>query len=86
MYLAASRVLIFAFAVVAIAGPAFAQTTPPQHVPLQKTKVVVAADLRSPLTYRRASSCVCRQDLFDRNNMNNLRSDWPGPPAQPAQF
>jgi len=23
-----------------------------------------------------------RQDLFDRNNPNNLRSDWPGPPAQ----
>jgi hypothetical protein len=31
-------------------------------------------------------SGILRQDLFDRNNPNNLRSDWPGPPAQPAQF
>jgi hypothetical protein len=29
---------------------------------------------------------VVRQDLFDRNNPNNLRSDWPGPIAQPSQF
>jgi hypothetical protein len=28
---------------------------------------------------------ILRQDLFDRNNPNNLRSDWPGPRAQPAQ-
>jgi hypothetical protein len=32
------------------------------------------------------SGLVLRQDLFDRNNPNNLRSDWPGPPAQPGQF
>src|SRR4051812_3259145 len=24
-----------------------------------------------------------KQDLFDRNNPNNLRSDWPSPRAQP---
>jgi len=29
---------------------------------------------------------VLRQDLFDRNNPNNLRSDWSSPPAQPGQF
>jgi hypothetical protein len=29
---------------------------------------------------------ILRQDLFDRNNPNNLRSDWPSPPAQPGQF
>ena len=29
---------------------------------------------------------ILRQDLFDRNNPNNLRSDWPGPSAQPGQF
>ena len=28
----------------------------------------------------------CWQDLFDRNNPNNLRSDYRSPPAQPAQF
>jgi hypothetical protein len=32
------------------------------------------------------SGFILRQDLFDRNNPNNLRSDWPGPPAQPGQF
>jgi hypothetical protein len=30
-------------------------------------------------------SGIVRQDLFDRNNPNNLRSDWPGPRAQPGQ-
>jgi hypothetical protein len=34
----------------------------------------------------RTSGFILRQDLFDRNNPNNLRSDWPGPPAQPGQF
>jgi hypothetical protein len=29
---------------------------------------------------------ILRQDLFDRNNPNNIRSDWPAPPAQPGQF
>ncbi|MBW5440932.1 hypothetical protein FXB41_41235 [Bradyrhizobium canariense] len=29
-------------------------------------------------------SGLVRQDLFDRNNPNNLRSDWPSPPAQPG--
>lgn len=27
-----------------------------------------------------------RQDLFDRMNPNNLRTDLPAPPAQPGQF
>lgn len=30
-------------------------------------------------------SGLIRQDLFDRNNPNNLRSDWPSPPAQPGR-
>ena len=29
---------------------------------------------------------ILRQDLFDRNDPNNLRSDYHGPPAQPGQF
>ena len=28
---------------------------------------------------------ILRQDLFDRNNPRNLRSDWHSPPAQPGQ-
>jgi hypothetical protein len=39
----------------------------------------------SPLVDARRSG-VIRQDLFDRNNPNNLQSDWPSPPAQPGQF
>jgi hypothetical protein len=27
---------------------------------------------------------ILRQDLFDRNNPNNLRSDYHGPPLSPA--
>ena len=27
---------------------------------------------------------VLRQDLFDRNNSNNLRHDYPPPPRQPG--
>jgi hypothetical protein len=29
---------------------------------------------------------ISRQDLFDRRNSNNTRTDWPAPPRQPAQF
>jgi hypothetical protein len=32
------------------------------------------------------SGFILRQDLFDRNDPNNLRSDYHGPPAQPGQF
>jgi hypothetical protein len=28
---------------------------------------------------------IVRQDLFDRRNPNNLRTDWPAPPSQPNQ-
>jgi hypothetical protein len=34
----------------------------------------------------RGSGFILRQDLFDRQNPNNIRSDWPAPPAQPGQF
>ena len=53
-----------------------------------RTRVVTVVDVRQAPP--RATSCgsgfVCRQDLFDRANRNNLRSDWPAPPAQPGQF
>jgi hypothetical protein len=65
----------------ALATNAFAKTT--------RTKTAA-----EPPTVRQGTSLmngcitafVCRQDLFDRNNPNNARSNWPGPPAQPAQF
>jgi hypothetical protein len=41
-------------------------------------KTLVPADVVAP--------GVLRQDLFDRNNPNNLRHDYPAPPAQPGSF
>jgi hypothetical protein len=58
------------------------------------TKVAAVHDVRHVPSWMRvtpmADGCrhcsVVRQDLFDRNNPDNLRSDYPSPPAQPAQF
>jgi len=61
-----------------MATPAIAKTS--------RTKVVTIADVRQAASPPAGCRNICRQDLFDRNNRNNLRSDWPGPPAQPAQF
>jgi len=32
----------------------------------------------------RGNGVILRQDLFDRNNPNNVRSDWPSPPGLPG--
>ena len=52
------------------------------------TKVTQNDDVRKipPSIDARTGGFILRQDLFDRNNPNNLRSDWPAPPAQPGQF
>jgi hypothetical protein len=52
------------------------------------TKVASTHDVRkiAPSIYAPTTRFILRQDLFDRNNPNNLRSDWPAPPAQPGQF
>ena len=57
---------------------AFAQTAP--------AKVAPAHDVRRPAPTFDAWGGILRQDLFDRNNPNNLRSDWPSPPRQPGSF
>ncbi|MBR0785143.1 hypothetical protein [Bradyrhizobium iriomotense] len=80
MSLAVSRVFILTFAVLfaleaVLATAAFAKTP--------RAKVVNHAPPRATIC---ESSFVCRQDLFDRSNRNNLRFDWPAPPAQPGQF
>ncbi|MGY3364293.1 hypothetical protein ACVWZL_001418 [Bradyrhizobium sp. GM2.4] len=61
-------------------------TAAPARAPL--TKAAMAADVHraAPLVDSCRSTFVCRQDLFDRNNGNNLRFDWPSPPAQAGQF
>lgn len=58
-----------------------------------RTKVAAARDVRqvtpvqlAPILDKCSGCFGCWQDLFDRNNPNNLRSDYPSPPAQPAQF
>ncbi|WP_441260626.1 hypothetical protein AB7008_40995 [Bradyrhizobium sp. 521_C7_N1_3] len=50
-----------------------------------------AATIRDPqpvksLRISNSGGLVVRQDLFDRRDPNNFRSDWPSPPAQPGQF
>ena len=44
-----------------------------------------AAQVKRVPTWR-GSGFILRQDLFDRRNPNNIKSDWPAPPAQPGQF
>jgi hypothetical protein len=46
------------------------------------TKAAPSRDIRRPAPVWGAWGGVLRQDLYDRNNPNNLRSDWPSPPRQ----
>ncbi|MGA7810526.1 hypothetical protein [Bradyrhizobium sp.] len=51
-------------------------------------KVASATDVRNnnPPTLIVPPTGILRQDLFDRRNPINLRSNWPTPPAQPGQL
>lgn len=92
------RVLAITAPVLGMTSLASAQTTPPRHVSLPKTIGVAKPERVSSLSVvwglRKTPppvdggrcGCVLWQDLFDRNNPNNLRSDYPGPSAQPGQF
>ncbi|SDI26844.1 MULTISPECIES: hypothetical protein [Bradyrhizobium] len=84
MFLNASRVLIIAAAAFAVTGTASAQKAHRPYVPPQKA--IATAPQMAPVACGCRYVFAYRQDLFDRNDMNNLRGDWPGPPAQPAQF
>ena len=55
-----------------------------KDAPTKAEPVPTARKISPPVDLRPTG--VLRQDLFDRNNPNNLRSDYPGPPAQPGQF
>ena len=65
-----------------LAGPAmaFAQSAHTKAAPTHDRPKLPPA-MAAP-----KSGFILRQDLFDRNNPNNLRSDWPSPPAQPGQL
>jgi hypothetical protein len=59
----------------------------PAHCVVRPSGVVSPAyeAVRIPPSIEPRPSGLLRQDLFDRNNPNNLRSDWPSPRAQPSQ-
>jgi hypothetical protein len=48
--------------------------------------VVPTADVRRspPSIDVHGNGVILRQDLFDRNSPNNVRSDWPSPPGLPG--
>jgi hypothetical protein len=56
-----------------------AKDVPKKADPIQASRKVLL-----PVAVR--PSGIVRQDLFDRNDPNNLRSDYPAPSAQPGQF
>jgi hypothetical protein len=65
---------------VAFATTAFGRSRHSAALPAQDATQVK----RVPIWSR--SGSILRQDLFDRQNPNNIKSDWPAPPAQPGQF
>jgi hypothetical protein len=73
------------FCVLAVVAAASAMTVPVSAQTMRMT-LAPAQDgwkIRPPANNGRIGF-VLRQDLFDRNDPNNLRSDYPGPPAQPG--
>jgi hypothetical protein len=68
------------FCALAFPTIAFAKTAHPKGAPIHDVEKI------RPSVDTRKTGFVLRQDLFDRNNPNNLRSDWPAPPAQAGQF
>jgi hypothetical protein len=72
--------LLIVSCALAFPGTAFAQSDPAKpastHASRKPHKHIIIT----------TGGGILRQDLFDRNNPNNVRSDWPTPPAQAAQF
>jgi len=72
------RMILFVSCALACPTIAVAQTA--------RTKVTSTHDVRkiSPTIVSPEGGSILRQDLFDPNNPNNLRSDWPRPNRQPG--
>lgn len=72
--------ILVVFCALAFPTIAFAKTA--------HTKIAPTYNIRKipPTTDTPKGGLILRQDLFDRNDPNNLRSNWPGPPAQPGQL
>ena len=75
--------LLAALCVVFIPTIGFAQSTQTKAEPAQTARMIPPPP---PPPQIIAPFGVLRQDLFDRNDPNNLRSDYPSPPAQPSQW
>jgi len=73
--------VVLCFLEIAFATTAFAEVSHPRVAHFHDARIIPP----KPVDGGRVGF-ILRQDLFDRNNPNNLRSDWPGPPAQPGQF
>ncbi|MGY4314200.1 hypothetical protein ACVWW1_003503 [Bradyrhizobium sp. JR3.5] len=54
-----------------------------EQTPTSRTALPVSVEAHRKVLTR---SPLLRQDLFDRANPTNVRSNWPAPPAQPGQF
>jgi hypothetical protein len=65
----------------AFATIAFADSTPVRPAPVPNMRKIPP-----PVDRGGTGFVVLRQDLFDRNNPNNLWSDYPAPPAQPGPY
>ncbi|WP_213735663.1 hypothetical protein [Bradyrhizobium sp. dw_411] len=67
-------IILIAMGALAFPAIAFAQTA--------SNKAAPSREVKRPAPVWDAWGGVLRQDLYDRNNPNNLRSDWPSPPRQ----
>jgi hypothetical protein len=74
------KVMAIPFAVT-FATIAFADSTPVRPAPVPNVRKIPP-----PVDRDRTGFVVLRQDLFDRNSPNNLRSDYPGPSDQPGPY
>jgi hypothetical protein len=72
--------MLVIYCVLAFPTIAFAKTAPTKAAPTHDVRKI------PPTIDAPKRGFILRQDLFDRNNSNNLRSDWHAPPAQPGQF
>jgi hypothetical protein len=66
--------ILIVFGALSLPASAYAQGT--------STKAAPSRDVRRPAPLWDAWGGVLRQDLYSRNNPNNVRSDWPSPPRQ----
>jgi hypothetical protein len=74
----AATVVVAIFWVIFDPGFGLAQNARPNKEPAKTAQVTPPRAGIRPFE-------VVRQDLFDRRNSNNLRSDYAPPPAQPGQ-